>query len=113
MLKNNEPYRYAKPKLMAEKFTALDRAAGGKTSKSRKRKPGPTAQARAGLAAVYANAGLPKVTSPDELPDGEQRMIKERKLTAFVGDLYEPPSKQPATKTTSKKKAGRPAGRRR
>ena len=35
MLKNNEPYRYAKPKLMAEKFTALHLAAGGKASKSR------------------------------------------------------------------------------
>ena len=111
MLKNNEPYRYAKPKLVAEKFAALDRAAGGKTSKSRKRKPGPTAQARAGLAAVYAHAGLPKVTSPDNLPDGEQRMLKERKLTSFVGDLYEPASKPFATKPSRKKETGRPAGR--
>jgi hypothetical protein len=111
MLKNNEPYRYAKPKLVAEKFAALDRAAGGKTSKSRKRKPGPTAHARAGLAAVYAHAGLPKVTSPDNLPDGEQRMLKERKLTSFVGDLYEPASKPFATKPSTKKETGRPAGR--
>jgi hypothetical protein len=61
---------------------------------------------------VYVNAGLPKVTSPDELPDGERRMLKERKLTSFVGELYEPAAKQPATKT-SKKENGRPAGRRR
>jgi hypothetical protein len=111
MLKNNEPYRYAKPKLMAKKFTALDHAAGGKLSKSRKRRPGPAAQARAGLAAVYANVGLPNVTAPGELPDGEQRMLKERKLTQFVSGLYEP-SKQLATKTLAKKGTGRPAGRR-
>ena len=112
MLKNNEPYRYAKPKLMAEKFTALDRAASGKAAKSRKRKPGPAAQARAGLAAVYANAGLPEVTSPDKLPDGEQRMLEERKLRDFINDLYVPVSKKTTTKTPPKKETGRPAGRR-
>jgi hypothetical protein len=36
------------------------------------------------------------------LPDGERRMLKERKLTSFVGDLYEPASKQPVSKTPSK-----------
>lgn len=105
MLKNNEPYRYAKPKLMAEKFTALERAASGKTPKSRKRKPGPTVQARAGLAAVYVNAGLPKVTSPNELPEGEQRVLKEQKLNTFVEELYSPTDKLPRkTEAVRKKK---------
>lgn len=108
MLKNNKPFRYAKPKLMAEKFTALERAASGKASKSRKRKPGPTVQARAGLAAVYANAGLPKVTSPDELPDGEQRVLKEQKLNTFVEELYSPTDKQPRK---NRNETGRPTGR--
>ncbi|MBW3597811.1 MAG: IS110 family transposase [Planctomycetes bacterium] len=109
MLKNNEPYRYAKPKLIAEKFTALDRATPT-TRKPRKSKPGPSAQARAGLAAVYAHAGLPKATPPAELPDGEQRMLKEQKLKDFVSELYSPQTASAPTKSSAKK-SGRPAGR--
>jgi transposase len=112
MLKNNEPYRYAKPKLMAEKFGALDRAAAGtKGRKSRRAKPGPTAQARAGLAAVFANAGLPKATPPADLPAGEQRMLKERRLQDFVSELYSPTTGQAPAKTRQTDKPGRPTGR--
>ncbi|QDU89055.1 hypothetical protein Pla175_24410 [Pirellulimonas nuda] len=111
MLKNNEPYRYAKPMWVAQKFAALDRAAGGKTPRSGKRQAGPTAQARAGLAAVYAGAGLPKVASPEELPKGEQRMLEQRKLTSFVGDLYELASRPSATQPEAAEPMGRPAGR--
>lgn len=102
MLKDNVPFRYAKPKLRAGKFTVLDRAAGIKTSRWRKRELGPTIQTRAGLAAVDANAERPKVTSPDELPDGERRMLQEQKLNSFVGELCEPASKRPSTKTSTK-----------
>lgn len=112
MLKNNEPYRYAKPKLMAEKFAALEHATGDGSSHSRKRTPGPTSQARTGLAAVYANARLPKVSSPNELPDGEQRMLRERELLSFIRDLYEPAPKQPAVKVNAKRRSTRrPTGR--
>jgi transposase len=87
MLKNNEPYRYAKPELMANKFAFLNRTKKGSAPR---RKPSLRAQARAGLTAVYAEAGLPPVVTPDQLPAGELRMLTERKLTGFVGELYAP-----------------------
>jgi transposase len=87
MLKNNEPYRYAKPELMAHKFAFLNRAMNGSAPR---RKHGFKAQARVGLTAVYAHAGLPPVVTPDELPNGERRMLTERKLNDFVGELYAP-----------------------
>jgi hypothetical protein len=87
MLKNNEPYRYAKPELMAHKFAFLNRAT---QNSAPRRKRGFKAQARAGLPAVYAHAGLPPVLTPDELPNGELRMLTERKLNEFVCDLYAP-----------------------
>jgi hypothetical protein len=102
-----------KPKLLAEKFTALERASTRNTIKPQERKPGPTVQARAGLAAVYAHAGLPKVKSPDELPEGEQRMLKERRLHDFVGELYAPAPMRPGTRTKTQMKQGRPRGRQR
>jgi transposase len=87
MLKNNEPYRYAKPDLMAQKFAFLNRATN---CSAPRRKRGFKAQARVGLPAVYAHAGLPPVVTPDELPNGELRMLTERKLNDFVGELYAP-----------------------
>ncbi len=70
MLRHNEPYRYAKPALMAEKFTALKRAPCGRTTKVRKLTASLRPSAQEGLAA------------------GEQRMLKDRKLKDFVAELY-------------------------
>lgn len=112
MLKNNEPYRYAKPKLMAEKFAALERTTDANSAVSNDRKPGPTAQARAGLGAVYAYAGLPNIASPDTLPKGELRMLEEQQLTTFVHELYEPVSTASAS-AVREQDTGRPSGRQR
>jgi hypothetical protein len=109
MLKNNEPYRYAKPKLMAEKFTALDRdaATSSNSSKKQSRKKSPTALAREGLAAVYASAGLPKVTTPEKLAKGEQRMLKGQNLNTFVEELYSSTSSQPQKQVRQRKEHSR------
>lgn len=117
MLKNNEPYRYAKPALMAHKFAVLKRAT---PESSQPRKSGWQAPARAGLAAVYTHAGLPSVISPDQLPSGEQRMLKERQLEHFARELYvptagqagKPPAKQPPTRDATKPRTGAAARRR-
>jgi hypothetical protein len=87
MLKNNEPYRYAKPALMARKFAFLNRATQDSAPRPKR---GFKAQARVGLTAVYAQAGLPPVVTPDELPNGERRMLTERQLDEFVNQLYPP-----------------------
>lgn len=112
MLKHNEPYRYARPDLMREKFAALQ--ARGSESKSTTAAARPRAKGKPGLAEVYWAAGLPAVTGPDELPAGEQRMLTERELTDFVAELYQPAAgssrgKQRAAGLGEKCSAGRQA----
>lgn len=89
MLKNNEPYRYAQPKLIAKKFTSLGK-------KARTERPGSnvslTAKARDGLAAVYTQLGVTTIQKPEELSDGEQRMLRNNEVMDFVEELYTPSS---------------------
>jgi transposase len=88
MLKNDEPYRYARPELMREKFSRL-RAGGEQVSEV----AGPRRLTAAGarLPEVYGAAGLPPATAPRELPAGESRMLADRGLGDFVAGLYEAP----------------------
>jgi transposase len=88
MLKNNEPYRYARPELMREKFATLQ--AGGPEPEGAAPAAKPRAKGKPGLAEIYQAAGLPAVTCPGDLPAGEQRMLTERELTEFVAGLYQP-----------------------
>lgn len=102
MLKNNEPYRYARPELMREKFSALKILTQGPKAKAGSRKPG--------LADIYQSAKLPSVRIPNQLPKGEQHMLEDRKLRQFVQDLYLPPLTRPAA-PSSVANQGRPSGR--
>ena len=104
MLKNNEPYRYAKPMLMAKKFVTPKRPTEAKASKASSNGPSARALALQGLDAVYAYAGLPSVTVPEQLPEGEQQMLKKNKLDNFVSELYSPSqaSKRPRQGTSTK-----------
>lgn len=104
MLKNNEPYRYARPELMREKFTAL------KIMPKRQRSKSTVPKTKPGLADVYRAAKLPRVTIPNQLPKGEQKMLADRKLRQFVQDLYVPPAAKPTDKSSTRK-PGRPTGR--
>lgn len=95
MLKKNEPYRYAKPMLMAKKFTNLKRADQGM-----KKSSGPTARAKAkeGLAAVYSELGMAEALAPEELPDGERRMLIDKNVWEFVEELYRPKTSTTASR---------------
>ena len=86
MLKNNEPYRYAVAKRVHEKFTGLGTAATGKPARS---KPG---SAPRDLPAACAKHGLPPVRRFDELPAGEQRMLRDRELEPTVRELHAQPA---------------------
>jgi transposase len=97
MLKNNEPYRYARPDLMRKKFSCLGQAATGARARILKGKSKP------GLEEVYDAAKLPKVTTPAKLSRGERRMLEDRKLMEFVEELYQPISPQDKTKHTATK----------
>ena len=103
MLKNNEPYRYAKPELMRKKFTALDILSKGRRS------TGAVQPTKSGLADVYDAAGLPQVTTPEKLTEGERRILRNNNLRQFVRELYQPPAKKPGKKKSSGRPAGRPA----
>jgi transposase len=107
MLKNNEPYRYARPALMRGKFAALQARGQESRGSDGSAKPKPRAKGKPGLAEVYRAAGLPAVTCPEELTSGEQRMLAERELDEFVAELYYPAaaSDQGGSRTVGKKKA--------
>ena len=99
MLKNNEPYRYARPELMRKKFAKLEVI--------------PKRSKASSLDSIYRAAGLPQVKTPDQLPDGEDRMLTELELQEFVRELYQPPTKTPRTRAKQNvpADAGRPSGR--
>lgn len=87
MLKQNEPYRYAKPMLMATKFTKLRRLYQAKDIPT---VPAARRKVPEGLAAVYSELKLPAVLVPDELPAGERQMLLDKEVLQFVEDLYRP-----------------------
>lgn len=103
MLKNNEPYRYAKPKLVATKLAVLRRRATASVQFVPLSKAGGH-----GLSAIYSAAGLPRVTLPEALPKGERRMLNERKLDEFVTGLYASSPSKPKNRETRGGPAGRP-----
>ncbi|WP_339629436.1 IS110 family transposase [Gimesia maris] len=96
MLKQNEPYRYAKPMLMAKKFTDLDR----KYRQEQRRTPSAArAKAGDGLTAVYDEIGFTDSLSLDQVPDGERRMLIEKDVMMFVEELYRPVKKDKSTQS--------------
>jgi len=88
MLKNNEPYRYAKPELMRKKLGKLH--SGGSADGPRPMRSGKNT--RPALDDVYRRANLPAVTAPADLPAGERRMLADQDLEGFVRALYSPGS---------------------
>ena len=120
MLKNNEPYRYAKPELMRTKFAKLQVPSPGADGSAR---PPQRANTGAGLAEVYRAVQLPSVTTPEGLPAGERRMLAAEGLEDFVQGLYETTGPGPgerragprrearAPAVTVSRTAGRRAGR--
>jgi len=115
MLKNNEPYRYARPDLMARKFTQL--RSKHKVAQPRTAERSLCPLPRTGLPAVYEAVGLPAVRVPEQLPGGERRMLANSKLTDFVQQLYIPCESQLTANADgepnrrNKKGKGRPTGR--
>ena len=105
MLKNKEPYRYARPALMHKKFTALKLLPSKSNGSLRVPKN------FTGLDEIYRAVGLPAVQSPETLPKGEVRMLAERKLKGYIREIYRPIKQAASARKTSPAKTGRPAGR--
>ena len=99
MLKNNEPYRYAQPAAVAAKLSRLRVRGGG-----RKRRSGPASgsgrhpnhgkgrQPRRipSLGEACGNEGVPAPRPPEQLPPGEQRMLRDSGTLAVVQALHRP-----------------------
>lgn len=107
MLKNNEPYRYARPDLMRQKFTKLKVLESSRIPQRKAKSPPHS------LSTVYHAAGLPAVKEPQQLPVGERRMLAVQKLEKFVEELYQPSGTSTRKPDPPKKSlpSGRPKGR--
>ena len=104
MLKNNEPYRYARPALMHNKFTALKILPNKPNGKGR------TSKAATGLTDVYRAARMPEVSSPETLSAGERRMLTERRLKGYVREIYRSTKKAGSATKPLPAESGRPVG---
>lgn len=99
MLTANEPYRYAQPLPTQNKLARLrvrvtgkKRVGGTKKGQLRSERYGTGQGVRrvAALPEVYQDEGLPAATPPGQLPAGEQRMLTQSQLRAFVESLQRP-----------------------
>ena len=96
LLKNNEPYRYALPEPTEKKLSQLAYRATGERRRPqrilppRRREPGERVTNVRALPDVYVREGLPPATPPDRLPAGEQKMLREHGVVAFVKTVQRP-----------------------
>ncbi len=95
MLKNNEPYRYANPSTTQQKLARLRVAVTGTHRKPehKGRRPGvknganPPTRLTPSLSKVCQQEGLPPVHGFEDLPAGEQRVLKSLGVIDYVQRL--------------------------
>lgn len=110
MLTSNEPYRYAQPEATQGKLARLRVKATGKRRKSGNAKGTPRpANYGTGkgtrhvpsLREVCTAEELPPARSPEELPPGERRVLKEAGVLGFVTEIQTPRRRERKSKTQS------------
>lgn len=95
MLKNNEPYRYAHPTTTQQKLSRLRMAVTGQTRQPQHkgRRPGvkngqhPPTRPVPSLAQVCQQEGLPPTHGFEQLPAGEQRVLKSLGVIEYVQEI--------------------------
>jgi hypothetical protein len=102
MLKNNEPYRYAKPDVVRKKLTDCRGKAHlppVKPAKARR-----AADGESPLADLYRRHGLPACQPPAARTAGERRALEAAEVMPFAGSVHDPAAtpkrRRPATKAT-------------
>jgi transposase len=99
MLKHNEPYRYALPAPTRAKLSGLrikatgerrPTGAGKGVPRSENYGTGRGVRRVPSLPEVYRTERLPVPTAPEELPAGEQRMLRESETAEFLTSLQTP-----------------------
>ncbi len=103
MLKNNEPYRYAKPDTVRTKLNAVRRKAGEAAPKKKPGESAASAEPAAGrLNAAYRQSALPAAKSPEQWPAGEHRALAEAGVAAFAREVHTEPIKRPRARPKAK-----------
>jgi transposase len=107
MLKNNEPYRYAKPETVRTKFNEVRCKAGEPAPKKKKpEKPNGSQPIVGRLNATYLRSSLPAAKRPEQWSAGERRALAAAGVTTFAREVHTEPVKRPRIrpKTTTKTK---------
>ena len=86
MLKNNEPYRYAKLAVVKDKFTDCRRKAQKTAPKQNKKSAKPLEGSP--LNNLYREHGLPTCQSPKEWSAGERRALVAAEVSTFAEDVH-------------------------
>jgi transposase len=97
MLKNNEPYRYANPTTTQQKLSRLRVTVTGqhRQAERRGRRPGvkngvnPATRLMPSLGAICEQEGLPPVHGFEQLPAGEQRVLRSLGVIDYVEQITE------------------------
>ena len=97
MLKNNQPYRYANPTTTQQKLSRLRVAVTGehRTAARRGRPPGvkngsqPQSRLVPSISRVCEQEGLPEPHGFEQLPPGEQRILKSLGVIDYVKEIHE------------------------
>jgi hypothetical protein len=95
MLKNNEPYRYARPERVQAKLRHVERAAegAGKPTEPRSgRGREPASKDR--LNRTYTRTGLPGAKGPEEWSPGERRALDAAGAREFAEAVHAPPPRR-------------------
>lgn len=98
MLKNNEPYRYAKLGVVKGKFTECLRKSQKAASKRSKKTS--MSLEESPLNDLYRQHGLPTCQSPSEWSAGERRALTAADVSTFAEDVHAPASKLRSRKRT-------------
>ncbi len=95
MLKNNEPYRYARPERVQAKLRHVERAAE-EAGKSTEPRPGqtPGMEPKDRLNRTYTGAGLPEAKGPREWSPGEGRALDAAGAREFAEAVHAPPPRK-------------------
>lgn len=101
MLKHNEPYRYALPEPTQRKLASLDRRVGAPRQRyqrveglpRQRREPGTRARNVRSLPEVCEREALPTVSGPEDIAEGEKRMLSDQGVTAHHRQIQSPQQK--------------------
>lgn len=116
MLKNNEPYRYANPITTQQKLSRLRVAVTGKQRQAERkgRRPGvknganPPSRLIPSIGTVCEQEGLPPAHGFEQLPAGEQRVLKSLGVIDYVDKINaerrDPHARQPRRSQTATRK---------